>query len=299
VLLCGHDEGSQLLAECGIVDRSVSVQTTACTALFAGRTPDEPLLADWLSRCDFAVAWTKDESGMSAAFKRSGAMECVVQSPFAATLTSDHQAERYAETVGAETGQMPVPHLALPAALTSEAEEYRARCGFSPQQPLALVHPGSGSRHKCVKPEVLVPVLEGLQVHGFEPLILQGPADEEMVESVLVHMGSRPPVLRGLPVRMLARVLSQVDLFVGHDSGVTHLAALLGTPTVALFGPTSPSRWAPRGRAVTVVTGRPCGCPAWETVTRCEQKPCLDLSESTILDACLTMRAAALNPRIC
>jgi ADP-heptose:LPS heptosyltransferase len=262
--------------------------------------PDDPLLVDCLSRCDWALAWTKDESGtLSTALKRCGAVERVVQSPFAATLTGIHQGERYAETMGVAAGQLLVPHLALPEALKGEGQEYLARCGFSPEQPLALVHPGSGSGHKCVKPEILARVLEGLQAQGLEPLILQGPADEEMVEKLLFHMARRPALVRGLPVRLLAGVLSQVDVFLGHDSGVTHLAALLETPTVALFGPTAPARWAPRGRAVIVVTGKPCVCPVWETVKRCQEKPCLELPTSTIIDACLTMRAAALNPRIC
>jgi ADP-heptose:LPS heptosyltransferase len=300
VVVCGHDEASRFLAECGLVDHSLPVHTTACAPLFAGRTPDDPLLVDWLGRCDRAVAWTKDDCGtLSAVLKRSGAVESVVQSPFAATLTGVHQSERYAEILGVEAGQVPVVDIVLPEALKGEARELLASCGFFHEQRLALVHPGSGSRHKCMKPEILGRVLGGLQAQGFEPLILQGPADEEIVDGLLAHVPPRRALLRGLPLRLVAGVLSQVDLFLGHDSGVTHLAALLGTVTVALFGPTAPARWAPRGRTVTVVTGKSCVCPTWETIKDCQEKPCLNLSSSTILDACLTMRGAELNPRIC
>jgi ADP-heptose:LPS heptosyltransferase len=144
----------------------------------------------------------------------------------------------------------------------------------------------------------MIPVLEGLEAEGLEPLLLQGPADEEVVERLFSHLSRRPIVLRGLPLRLLAGVLSQIELFLGHDSGVTHLAALLETPTVALFGPTDPARWAPRGPAVTVISENPCACPDWEAVRQCEEKRCLLFSASTILRACLTTRAGALTPRI-
>jgi hypothetical protein len=296
-LLCGQDEASQFLNECGLVDRSVSFQTTACTALFGGSRPDDPIFADWFSRCDYAVAWTSDTAGMlAAALKRCGAAVAVVESPFASTLTCVHQSERYAEIVGAQSPS--IPQLSVPEALKAEAQGYLTYCAPG-RRPWALVHPGSGSLHKCVKPEVILPVLEGLEAEGLETLLLQGPADKEVIERLLLYRTRRPIILRGLSVRVLAGVLSQVELFLGHDSGVTHLAALLGTPTVALFGPTDPARWAPRGLAVTVIREKPCGCPAWDVVTHCQEKPCLDLSPSAILGACLTARAAALNPRIC
>jgi lipopolysaccharide heptosyltransferase III len=53
--------------------------------------------------------------------------------------------------------------------------------------------------------------------------------------------------------RQLGALLSRAGLFVGNDSGVTHLAAAAGAPTVALFGPTDPAQWAPVGPAVVVV----------------------------------------------
>jgi heptosyltransferase-2 len=56
-----------------------------------------------------------------------------------------------------------------------------------------------------------------------------------------------------LPLRVLAAVLRQARLFVGNDSGVTHLAAAAGAPTLALFGPTDPALWSPVGRRVAVV----------------------------------------------
>ena len=296
-LLCGHGELCQLLSECGLVHRSVSVQGTACTGLFGGSTPDDAMLLDWLSRCDFAVAWTTDQSGaLSTALKRCGVAVAVVESPFTTTLTPLHQSERYAAIAGVSPRSM--SPLSVSEALKAEGHKCLSHCK-SGTRPVALVHPGSGSRHKCVKPEIMLRVLEGLQGDGVEPLLLQGPADDEVIERLLLRLPRRPILLRGLSMRQLAGVLSQVELYLGHDSGVTHLAALLGTPTVALFGPTDPARWAPQGTAVTVINEKPCGCPTWHAVKECQEKACLDLSPAAILRACQASRAMMLNPRIC
>jgi heptosyltransferase III len=300
LLLCGHNQAAELLVECGQVDRWISAQTTACTALFAGSAPEDAVLGEWLSRCDVAVGWTSDAAGtIAAALKHGGAGAVVVQSPFASTLTSVHQSDRFVEIAGGQPGTVLMAPLSVPEGLRTEAEAYLAACGLSPKRLLAMVHPGSGSRHKCVKPEILLPVLEGLEAQGLEPLLLQGPADHEMVERLLRYLSRRPVVLRDLSVRLLAGVLSQVALFLGHDSGVTHLAASLETPTVALFGPTDPARWAPRGPAVTVIREQPCICASWDAVKSCVEKPCLELSPQTILASCRTTRAVAVNPRIC
>ena len=259
--------------------------------------PTDSLLRDWFGRCDLAVAWSSDDAGMLAsALKRAGATESVVQSPFAPTLRSVHQSERYAEIVGVRLSQASVSHN-VSEELRAEARTYLARHGLSQQRPLALIHPGSGSRHKCVKPEILLEVLEGLE--RFESLLLQGPADEEMTERLLRSVPRAPIVLRDLPMRLLAGVLLEADVFLGHDSGVSHLAALLGTPTVALFGPTDPARWAPQGPAVTVINAHAaCGCSSWDAVRRCQDQPCLELSAHTVLGACLTIERTAVNPRI-
>lgn len=55
----------------------------------------------------------------------------------------------------------------------------------------------------------------------------------------------------------LARWLSGAKLYIGNDSGITHLAAAIGVPTLALFGPTDPARWAPRGENVAILRCEP------------------------------------------
>lgn len=295
ILLCGHDQVSEFINACRFVDCWTSVQASACAGLFDGAEPSEPLLKEWLSRCDLAVAWTKDEFGrLAAALKNSGARTVVVQSPFSSTLTALHQSDRFLETLKEPAAEdRAIKPLSVPAHLKDRASTVLDEYHLSLVRPLVLIHPGSGSKHKCVDPAVLASVIQLLQIQGLVPLILEGPADQQAVGKLLSHLSNKPTVLRGLSLSVLAAVLSRMELFLGHDSGVTHLSALLGVPTVVLFGPTSPSRWAPRGPHVVVVQGEPCCCPSWEEVSRCAEKACLQLSPEAILAACKVQELSA------
>jgi ADP-heptose:LPS heptosyltransferase len=137
----------------------------------------------------------------------------------------------------------------------------------------AVFHVGSGSpaknwpvRHWCS----LAAELEG---QFDELLLVSGEADEvPTAEFLRTCRSSKLKVHSNLPILDLAHELAAAALFVGHDSGITHLAAALGRPTVALFGPTDPLIWRPLGDHVRVVSsenGTMKGLrfePVWETV---------------------------------
>jgi ADP-heptose:LPS heptosyltransferase len=59
--------------------------------------------------------------------------------------------------------------------------------------------------------------------------------------------------IENCPLGKLAALLSHASLYLGNDSGITHLAGACGVPTIALFGPTDPLIWGPRGAKVKVI----------------------------------------------
>jgi ADP-heptose:LPS heptosyltransferase len=120
-----------------------------------------------------------------------------------------------------------------------------------------LIHPGAGALWKRWPAARFAEVAARLRAEGREVALIAGPADDEAVRGVLERITL--PVLRDLPPRILGAVLAHGSLYLGNDSGVSHLAAASGTRTVALFGPTDPVMWAPLGNVGVI---RRCACIA-------------------------------------
>lgn len=99
-----------------------------------------------------------------------------------------------------------------------------------------------------------------LRERGLAPVLLGSPADAGMAAAVSTCAGWAVPSLVGQDrLELLPRLLARLACLVSSDTGVAHLAAAVGTPTVTLFGPTDPRLTAPRSRAARAVQGRaPC-----------------------------------------
>jgi heptosyltransferase-2 len=122
--------------------------------------------------------------------------------------------------------------------------------------PIVAMHPGSGSAKKNWALERWVEL--GWKLVETRPatrlLLIGGEADQIQIEELTAAWNSLPLIIaRDLPLPHLAAVIERCRLFVGHDSGISHLAAAVGTPCLLLFGPTDPSVWAPANPAVSVL----------------------------------------------
>lgn len=287
IRLISNEPVGRILLECRLIDVWMSIHGAHCADLFSGSIPDSAKLREWLKQCDLAVAWMKEEDpGLVTALKSCGVGNIRIQSPFSPRLKARHQSDRFLETLGAPIAEGLVEKpLQLSTSLVEQGRTWLAGRGISPDQPIVLIHPGSGSRQKCTSVEVLAHVVAALTQEGFGPLVLEGPADEAITAQLRLLLPMTPTVLQGQDLSVVAGVMAQAQVYIGHDSGVTHLAALLGVPAIALFGPTDPNQWAPRGAHVVVLRGAPCVCRSWEEVRQCEDKPCLALSDGEILMA--------------
>jgi heptosyltransferase III len=301
LVLCAENQVARLLLACRIIDDWTSVQGRACADLFAGADSVTGQIQIWLEDCDLAIGWMEDPDGkLKETFKSAGVREVIVRSPFSTAIQARHQHDRFLEAINE------VPSDGVGDALLTVTEPllYLGQvcleaAGLSIGQSLVVIHPGSGSTHKRVASEILAAVVVAVQMSGATPVILEGPADRETVERLLQSCMNPPIVLKSLDILTVAGVLAQVRLFVGQDSGVTHIAGLMGVRTVALFGPTDPARWAPRGAYVTVVQGAPCLCQSWSDVSRCQEKPCLKIPKDYLVTLCLAqLKEAAVRQRI-
>jgi heptosyltransferase-3 len=115
----------------------------------------------------------------------------------------------------------------------------RVRCDV-PREDFAAIHPFSGSPKKnwpLEKFRELAARLERVMPVRW----CSGPEDPPLVGAVRIE-----------DLYKLACWLARARLYIGNDSGITHLAAAVGTPVLALFGPSDPQVWAPRGEHVRV-----------------------------------------------
>ncbi|HCG00734.1 MAG TPA: hypothetical protein DEV93_09350 [Chloroflexi bacterium] len=159
--------------------------------------------------------------------------------------------------------------LTLSAEANTQADAVFESLGLS--RPV-LIHPGAGAHWKRWPADRFAELAGRLLHRGHEVAMLAGPADDgaaRMVQGVVpiaVVRETRPPVV--------AAILGRSPAFAGNDSGISHLAAAVGAPGVALFGPTDPASWAPRGRIEVV---RSCVKPAsyQGQIRVCENADCM------------------------
>jgi ADP-heptose:LPS heptosyltransferase len=144
---------------------------------------------------------------------------------------------------------------AEPAPLRFTPEERAHADAWRVRLPAAFlaIHPGSGSEEKNWPAGRFAALARALSPD--RPwLLVAGPADREGFDALSQEPGA--VCARELPPRILGALLARAGLFVGNDSGVTHLAAAGGAPTLALFGPTDPLQWAPVGARAAALRSR-------------------------------------------
>ncbi len=112
---------------------------------------------------------------------------------------------------------------------------------------LIAVHPGSGSPTKNWPAARWLELCTRLlaEYPGTRLAVIGGEADHAAMATLRPLSSDRTEFWENLALPDLSRQLQQTNLYLGHDSGVSHLAAVTGTPSLLLFGPTNPSVWAP------------------------------------------------------
>jgi len=176
------------------------------------------------------------------------------------------------------------------------AGEFFRQRNFDRGKIIAL-HPGAGSRKKAWPPERFAALGKTLTQKSKKLLIIQGPADTEAVEGVVAGLeGVSYLVVRDMPIIKLTALLSRARIFIGNDSGCSHLAAALGVPTLALFGPTDPLCWAPRGERASWLQGKvPCAPCERDTYQSCQRQRCFEAIEKEAVLVCIADKRMALD----
>ena len=141
------------------------------------------------------------------------------------------------ETIGILDAD-PVPKLQVPISME----------GRLPDADWIALHPGSGSPQKNWPLERWIQLVENVfKTTPSRVLLTGGEAESDRLKTLGAYFSNEriTPAIN-LPLTLLAQKMSQCKLFLGHDSGISHLAAALGIPGQVLWGPTNPNVWRPR-----------------------------------------------------
>lgn len=146
-------------------------------------------------------------------------------------------------------------HLEEPAARVYPSDEDRdfARRFLGTSKSCIALHPGSGSETKNWPISSWHQLGDLLLAAGHDLVVIAGEAEEQRLETLdLAWAGQPVRFVRNRPLPELAALL-EGRVFVGHDSGISHVAAAAGARCLLLFGWTDPAIWAPANEQVTVL----------------------------------------------
>jgi lipopolysaccharide heptosyltransferase II len=145
--------------------------------------------------------------------------------------------------------EWPVPQLRVPRA---EAERWRQANGLG-NGPAVAMAPGSVGASK--RWTYYAEAARLLAEHGFDVWVVGGPGEKALAQEIVAAGGPKVRDLTGSDLRNGILAMAAACVAISNDSGLMHIAAAIGTPTMGIFGPTSPYHWAPlNGLAATIQT---------------------------------------------
>jgi len=240
----GYPHIAELAQVGGLADRVQPIEARALAGFFAANGGLDPAMADYFARFDIIVSYLFDPDEI---FQTN-----VRQCTRAQFIVGPHRPNETERIHATQVFLKPLERLAIFAAPTEPRLQLQPK-GVAVDT--VAFHPGSGSEHKNWPETRWAELLDFLV--GRTPsrvLLVGGEAEGNRLERLAAPIAPGQVMLaRSLPLPELAARLAECRAFVGHDSGISHLAAAVGVPTVVLWGKTIEEIWRPLGRHVTVI----------------------------------------------
>jgi heptosyltransferase-2 len=240
----GYPHIVQLALAGGLVDRAQSIEARALAGFFARHGKLSENLCDYFSEFDIIVSYLYDPDEIF----RTNIARCSTAQFIVGLHRPDEQEGIHATKVFLKPLERlaifdadPVPRLTLNAQPSTLNE-------------IAL-HPGSGSERKNWPEERWAELIDQL-LHSttLSLLLVGGEAEGERLQRLAAALPpTRCKVAQSLPLAQLARMLECCVAFLGHDSGISHLATALGLPAVILWADTKEEIWRPQGERLVIV----------------------------------------------
>lgn len=166
----------------------------------------------------------------------------------------------------------PAPELIVPAA---ELAAWRTKHGLAGSPPAVALAPGAVGPSKRWPAAAYADLSRQLLAGGVAVWVVGGPGEKSLAREIVGDSQARD--LTGIDLREAILALAAASAAVSNDSGLLHVAAALGTPSIGIFGPTSPWHWAPLNPLVATIQARnklPCR-PCHKPVCRFGHHRCM------------------------
>ncbi len=251
--VAGHPEVACLAVDAGLADSVLRYDAPMWSALFVEEGGLPSALREKLAAQDAVISFTPDADGvMERRLRRACSGAVIVHPPKPASGHATEHLMGALACFGISAEARPA-RICLREERLAWGRQQLARRGIDAGR-LVWIHPGSGGLRKCWPWERFEEAVHTLaDARGAHVALSAGPADERLLPALTRAASGRVHRVAGLPLIELSAMLAHARCYIGNDSGITHLAAALGVPTVAIFGPTDPAVWAPRGEHVHVV----------------------------------------------
>jgi heptosyltransferase III len=236
----------------GVAEETFNFQDIKWSELFSSSGIHTSFMRDLLAQTDLVICWMRDPDGIiERNLKMSGIKHCIIAPGRPPAGEHLHIVDYLARAIG-------LPNVGEQFIAPSSGSLLNPSFKGTTTKHIIAIHPGSGAVEKCWTASRFAEVIKRLWEQSYQVLLLAGPADTERVNDLLQDL-SPPPgpgifqMLTRAPLLEVAQHLQHCMCYLGNDSGITHLAAMLGIPTVAIFGPTDPKIWRPMGPFVKVL----------------------------------------------
>lgn len=260
VTLVGNAAVLPLARAFGLAEEVDNYDSRRWSELFSTDGVRAPELRDLLRHIDRAICWLSDPDGIvKQNLLAAGVKTVMVCSSHAPQEKRHlHRVVYMAETVGLPPIDVTAP-FDPPERITPYKAGSHIDHPFPAYDPAPIaIHPGSAGTRKCWPMSNFLALIDRLCSRGQPVLLLAGPADHEQLSILLDALTPRYrknllQTLVDAPLLEIAKHLLQCQCYIGNDSGITHLAAMLSLPTIAIFGPSDPANWRPLGPKVKIV----------------------------------------------
>ena len=242
--ILGYPHIVQLALAGGLVDRVESIEARALAGFFARHGELSEHLADYFSEFDIIVSYLYDPDGIF----RTNVARC---SP-AQFIQGPHRPDERAGIPASRVYLKPLERLAI---FEADPVPRLSIQGRPEKMRMIALHPGSGSAQKNWPEARWSELLQNLINRTDSDLLLVGgEAEGERLQRLAAALPpTRVRVAQSLPLADLAKLLERCSGFVGHDSGISHLASALGLPGLVLWGHTVEEVWRPTGERVRIL----------------------------------------------